>query len=100
MAKSEVFFTGKPIEAKSEQFATLRREVEAGLSRIEEHGLGLDEAAVQLVKIGLVLSLATSGPEATLDGLVSQFEQLSAEFPREAELVKAARSFPAVKGSA
>lgn len=83
-----------------QQFEALRAEVDAGLNRIEKMGGSIDDAAAQLVKIGVVLSLANSGPVVTLQGLTSQFEQLRTIYPDEASAADALQKFPSVEGSA
>lgn len=82
------------------QFDAIRAEIDAGLTRIEEMGGGIDDAAAQLVKIGVVLSLANSGPASTLQGLASQFHQLRTIYPDEAAVAEALQNFPPVEGSA
>lgn len=82
------------------QFDALRAEIDAGLSRIEKQGGGIEDAAAQLVKIGVVLSLAAVGPTETLQGIFSQLQQLGAIYPNEAATAEALRNFPAVEGSA
>lgn len=82
------------------QFEALRAEIDAGLNRIEKQGGGIEDVAAQLVKIGVVLSLAAVGPTETLRGIFSQFQQLCAIYPNEAATAEALRDFPAVDGSA
>lgn len=85
---------------RSERFADLRRVLNEGLTTIEDTGGTLGDAAAELIKAGLVLSLAANGPAATLEGVTAQLEQLGGVFPREAAAAETGRSFPAVKGNA
>jgi hypothetical protein len=82
------------------RFSELRRALSIGLDRIEAEGRGIDDAAVELMKAGTVLSLVALGPAATLKGLVEQFDQLAREFPEAAARAEIGRSFPSVRGSA
>lgn len=88
------------MRSQQEQFTALRREIDAGLSRIESSGESVGDAAIELIKIGVVLSLATHGPEATLSGLAVQHSQLAKVYPAEAARAEVIKDFPAVRGSA
>ena len=85
---------------RNEQFADLRRVLVEGLMKIEDEGRGMGDAAAELIKAGLVLSLAANGRAATLEGVTGQLEQLGAEFSREAAAAETDRAFPRVKGTA
>lgn len=85
---------------RQERFADLRRMLVTGLMKIEDDGGSMGDAAVELIKAGLILSLAANGPAATLAGVTAQLEQLGTAFPREAAAAETGRAFPAVKGSA
>lgn len=85
---------------REERFADLRRVLVHGLMKIEDEGGSMGDAAAELIKAGLVLSLAANGPAATLAGVTAQLEQLGHVFPKEAAAAETGRSFPAVKGNA
>lgn len=84
----------------SEQFADLRRVLIEGLEKIETTGGTLGDAGAELIKAGLVLSLAANGPAATLEGVTAQLDQLGTIFPAEAAAAETGRAFPRVKGNA
>lgn len=83
-----------------EEFAELRRTLFDGLNRLERDGGTMGDAAAELIKAGLLLSLTANGPAATLEGIVAQLEQLGTLFPLEAAAAESGRTFPAVKGNA
>ncbi|MGE3996525.1 MAG: hypothetical protein AB7F37_13140 [Variibacter sp.] len=67
---------------------------------IENEGRDMRAAAAELIKAGVVLSIASGGPIDTIEGLLMQFSQIANQFPAEYREVAARLTFPAVKGNA
>lgn len=82
------------------QYAELRKQILAGLDKLEQANCDIGAAAIELIKAGVLLAIATTGPAATLAGITAQLEQLGELFPREAAAAEAARTFPSIRGHA
>lgn len=85
---------------REEQFTELKIKLVDGVERLQLEGKSMTDAATELLRVSILLSLSTCGPDETLQGMVALYEQLSAVYPKEAAIAEAGRSFPLVEGFA
>ncbi len=62
-------------------YATLRAELDRGLSKLEAEGRPIDDAMTELLRMGLVLSVAAIGAGKTVDMLAVFLGDMHARFP-------------------
>jgi len=73
----------------SPDLETLRQELDRVCDEIEAQGSTGDELGTELVRLGVAVALAITGPIPVLCGLASLQKQIANSFPDEWQTVKA-----------